>query len=239
MAGEERYNILIVDPNGESRGKLKQVALSLPRFNKVFVASSLAEALAKTDSPDHVDIVVVSRSFGMEAIISFMREAKATRRGKEWAYMAVVRVESQNNETVASGVVDGLDGFLFEPYSADNMREMAEITAAVKNRNEIARRKAAMSMVLVEVIEHLDAVAFYRSKKRDYHIAFRRLEESSERLKRFKEEYAEIYLEALLDAFGGIEAPALTSYHGVSTRVRERLEVRTLEKFDQKYKSED
>ena len=235
---EERYNVLIVDPDSGSRGRLKQVSLSLTRFNKVFVCSSLEEALGKTDFPEAIDIVVVSTNLGEENITDFIRRAKDTRKGKEWAYMAVLKSAEQKNQIIAGGVLGGLDGFLFEPYSADNMREMAEITAAVKHRNALGRKRAAIGMIMREVVSHFDAFAFYRSKGKEGVMPLKRIRDALSGLPDIasdKEIYA-IYVDVACEIFSNALPPAEKAYQGVSQRVRERLEAQALQKLEEKYR---
>ena len=52
-----------------------------------------------------------------------------------------------------------------------NLKEMAEVTAKVKLKNEYVRMKGALEMFLKEVVIHLDAVAFYASQKRTSGVA--------------------------------------------------------------------
>lgn len=237
MASDDRYNILIVDSDSLSRGKLKQVALALTSFNKVTAVASLAEGLSKTETPEQIDIVVISNRFGEEDLSRFVQEAKKTRRGKEWAYMLVLQSVEQQNQVIAGGVLNGIDGFLFEPYSAENMREMAEITAHVKLRNEASRKKAAMAMILKEILGHLDAVAFFRSCRRESAVATRKFRESCAALKSMKDENYEAYVETAIEIFGSANLPASKAYSGVSQRVREKLEAKDIEDLERRYRS--
>lgn len=235
MSGQERYNILIVDPDSESRGRLKQVALSLTTFNKVFTVTTIPSALGKTDSIDLIDIVIISHRFGEADIVKFIEQAKKTKRGAEWAYMAVLKCASQKSEVIASGVMGGIDGFLFEPYSANNMREMALICSQVKARNELGRKRAALTMLLQEIWKHLDAVALYRASGREASPAERKLKEGCANLKQYGEDIFEIYVEAAIEVFGAAEPPKGRTYCGISTRVKAKLEALALKKLEQKY----
>lgn len=236
MATDDRFNVLIIDPDSASRGKLKQVALALTTFKKVHTISNLREGLAMTSPHESIDIVCLSYRFEEKDIGKFIETAKATEGGKEWAYMAVLKSAEQKNQVVANGVITGIDGFLFEPYSADNMREMAEITAKVKHRNAMNRKKAAMKMILKEVIEHIDAVSFYKSKGKDPITAKKRLAESCQSLRKFRGEVFDVYVEMAIELFGAAQPPAVASYSGVSKRIKDRLETKMLKDLEERYK---
>ena len=129
----------------------------------------------------------------------------------------------------------GIDGFLFEPYSADNMREMAEITAKIKKVNSDRRKLAAMKMILKEIAQHLDAVSFYKSQGKETTAASKKLKEACEKINKYKEEFFEMYLEAMRDVFSKISPPASSSYTGVSSRVKKKLEEQRLAELSSEY----
>lgn len=236
MATSDRFDVLIIDPDSESRGKLKQAAMALTTFKKVLTISNLKEGLTKASTREGFDIVVLSYRFSQDETARFVEAAKSTEGGKEWAYMLVLKSAEQKNQVVAQGVIGGIDGFLFEPYSADNLREMAEITARVKHKNAVKRKQAAITMILKEVIAHLDAVAFYQSKGRDPVVAKKKLAASCQSLKKFKGDTYDIYIELAIELFGACEPPAVASYSGVSKRIKDRLETKMLKDLEERYR---
>ncbi len=126
MATSDIYSILIIDSDGKSRSMLKDVALCLPCFKKVLFCSSLQEGLNFGNGFESIDVVTISHRFTIESVSDFIKEAKKTPKGKQWAFITVLKPSSKQNEIIADNMLNGVDGFLFEPYSADNLREMAE-----------------------------------------------------------------------------------------------------------------
>jgi response regulator RpfG family c-di-GMP phosphodiesterase len=236
MATSDRFNILVVDPDGASRNKLKQAAMALTTFNKVHIASSLDEALGKAATGESIDVLVLSYRFKEEDISSFVSNAKQSAAGKDWAYITVLKANDQRNEVIADSVISGIDGFLFEPYSADNLREMAEITAKVKSQNEQNRKRAAMMMIVKDISEHLDAVSFYRSQSRDASSAMKKLRDACKRLEKFDQAGRAAYVDVAINFFGNVPPPMNTRYNGVSVRVKKRLTARVGRDLDEKYK---
>jgi response regulator RpfG family c-di-GMP phosphodiesterase len=235
MTGTERFNILIIDPDGKSRAMLKDAALSLPSFKKVHFSNSLDDAMKYGDGVDPIDVVTVSYRFNGDDVAKFVSNIKKTPRGREWAFVNVMKSKHQENETVAESMLNGMDGFLFEPYSADNLREMAEVTAKVRLKNEIAKKRGALELFLNEVTKHIDAISFYASQKRDPTIAKNKLTNSCNKLKRFKTEDWNMYTEVLVDVFSKVLPPATAQYQGVSKRVRERLKSKMMKELEDEY----
>ncbi|MCB0324859.1 MAG: hypothetical protein KDD69_14850 [Bdellovibrionales bacterium] len=234
MAGTDRFNILIIDPDSGSRGNLKQAALALTQFHKVYATATLKEAIGKTDAPESIDVLFISYRFDAEDIAAFIDQAKQTKRGKDWAYCAVLKASEQKNDVIAGSVIGGIDGFLFEPFSADNLREIAEVTAKVKLQNELKRKQAAMQVLLKEISAHLDAVAFYKKRGRDPRAAMRKLAEAASSLEKFKGNTFAAYVEAATEYFGNVPPP-ISEYTGASQRVRARMEERMLRELEDQY----
>lgn len=239
MAGTDRFNILIIDPDAKSRSMLKDAALSLPCFKKVLFCSSLEDAIRMGSGFEPVDVATVSYKFTGTEVANFITEIKKTPKGKEWAFISVMKAKHLANEVVAESMLNGLDGFLFEPYSADNLREMAIVTAEVKHKNELERTKGAIELFLNDISKHLDAVAFYASQKKDSTTASNKFKTACGKIQRFKKENWSMYTEVLTDIFSNISPPASTQYRGVSNRVRERMKAKIMKDLENEYNLEN
>ncbi len=238
MATSDRFNVLIVDPDSASRNRLKQVALALTTFQKVQQSTNLNDALIRGESSHELyDVIVMSYLFPTEEINKFIKDAKKTKQGSEWAFVTVLRSADQQNEIIANSVISGIDGFLFEPYSADNLREMAELTAKVKKQNSDKRKRIAMRILLTEVAGHVDALAFYRSKGKESASATKKMNDACDRLGNFKNENFELYVDEMINVFGSMPPPANASYTGVSLRVKKRLEEKRLAQLEAEYEN--
>jgi response regulator RpfG family c-di-GMP phosphodiesterase len=236
MSTSDRFNILIVDPDPKSRATLKDAALSLTTFKKVLFSKKLEEALEVASGEDQIDVIILSYRLNIEEISDFIKEVKQTSHGKHWAFITVLKSSDQQNEVIAENMLHGVDGFLFEPYSADNLREMAEVTAKVKFKNEQARLKGALEIYLREVSTHLDAVAFYAAQKRPSEIAKKKFTESCTKLIKFTKDHWDMYTDVVSDIFTNTLPPEGTQYQGVSRRIRERMKAKTMNELENQYK---
>ncbi len=236
MASSSRLNILVIDSDAGGRTKLQHAAMSLSTFHKVYLASSLNEALVKTDDVDLIHVAAVSHRFPQAEVSEFIAKAKESKRGRDWVYIAVVQAVAEETEQIAANMLGGFDGFLCEPYSADTLREMAETTARVQNENLRARQQAAMTMILSDVSRHLDALTFFLAQERDSPIARRKLEESAAKLRKFLTPDArDAYVEAAIVHFESARLPLSTCYRGVSKRIKQRLTAKMTKHFADEY----
>lgn len=235
MKGNERFSILIIDPDSGSRATLKQVALSLPKFKDVGYCASLSEAMEKSSGFENFDVVTISSRFSEDDVKEFLVKIKKTPKGRNWAFISVLKPSPQQSEKMAKSLLIGIDGFLFEPYSADNLKEIVEVTAQVKTRKEAERRKAALEMFLKDISFHLDAVAFYCSQGRDALLAKKKLVEACNNLKSFKDNEFDVFIDTATEHFSKVQPPLTSQYNGVSERVRQRLKNKMLNQLGSKY----
>lgn len=234
----ERFDILIIDPDTQSRGQLKQAALCLPTFKKVFFAGNLEEALARTGSHENVDVVVMSNKFPFEEISGFIASAKGTPKGTEWAFVSLLKAADRTSKVVADSMMVGIDGFLLEPYSADNLKEMAELTNRVRLRNADSRKRGVLKMLLQEIRDHLDALAFYTSQGRAAPLARQKLADSCEQMKTLvgKDFNMAVYTELASEVFENAIPNQANAYRGVSSRVKAKLQAKQLKRLEDQYK---
>lgn len=230
-----RFNVLIVDPESESRGKLKQAALSLGKFHKVHVVSTLSEGHSKAESGESIDVVFISYRFEREESQAFIKACKSTKQGEGWAFILVLKAGEQKNEVIADAVMNGANGFLFEPYSADHLQEIAELTARVKMENADKRKMAALKMLLQEVTDHLDAVSALKAAGRDPKIAQKKFHDACKKLGDMRAKDAALYYSVLEDVFTHAPLRGGDSYSGVSKRVRARLAKKHMKQLEERY----
>lgn len=107
---------VIVDPDSKSRHNLRQASLAVNNFRKVHPTLSFDEALARLKGQELCDLVFISSVVGMDAVQSFVKQARTTLHGSECAYVVVLKGSDQSESKIAGGMMNGLDGFLFKRY---------------------------------------------------------------------------------------------------------------------------
>ena len=142
---------LIIDPSADRRARLKQAALAYADFSRVYSVPSLKEARAHLCSQPEYDLVFVSFAVGEDEALKFVIEGKKEESPRDAAFVLVLPPRSQNAETFADSLLEGADGFLLEPFSAEGLREMSDLAREVKREKELARERAALSIMIKNV----------------------------------------------------------------------------------------
>ena len=158
-----KFSAWVVDNDMEARMRLKQATNSVPTFGNVKLIGTMEEASRGLTNSNHVDVVFVARRFGQEEITNFVKACKETQGGRDSAYVLVLKTDDQDSNTVAQNVLIGADGFLLEPYSVDNLVEITELAARVKQERSLEREQAALKFLVEDVIKQVDRVAFIKS----------------------------------------------------------------------------
>lgn len=219
---EPKFNALIVDPNAYSRANLWQVTLYDPNFNSVKAVSGLDDALEQLQIGFRFDVLLITSDLQTDQVRKFVPAAKQIDAGKEAAYIIVLKQTHQDAENVASSLIDGTDGFLLEPYSVDALRKVANIAARVKKKHESSRAKAAMTLLLKDVMPKLDAFAEAARKKKDAPTAEKEFRHIAASLQKLVKGHEDVYATVAGEIFQSAEPrPTKSKYKGASKRVRQ------------------
>jgi DNA-binding NarL/FixJ family response regulator len=232
-----RLNAILADPDITTRMRLRQATTAVPQFAEVIQAATLNEAIYKLESESRFDVVFISYKFNLEETKTFIEGAKKTKQGELAAFVLVLRTRDQDKSTIATGVMMGIDGFLFEPYSVDSLVEMTNLARKVRDERSAAKEKMATSLLVKEIIDQLDLVAYLKSCGYAVSKSKDRLIELCASLKGMHAENAEERTEYIASLF--IDAPLpkkafeAKKYGGVSARVRQRMEKKVMGKIGQ------
>jgi response regulator RpfG family c-di-GMP phosphodiesterase len=223
-----KFDAILIDPDLNSRMRLKQATSSVHNFGHVGQVGELNEAMQKLRNNDSCDVIFISYRFDQNEVINFIRQAKETSRGQDVAYIQVLKSNSGDSSTVAQNVIGGADGLLFEPYSVDYLLEITNLAARVKKERSGAREKAAIQVLVQDVVNQVDQLYFLKSSEMDTTRAQKKLAESLAVLKSLGPESMQTYYDLAVNAFEA--APVATNvskykkYAGVSERAKKRLE---------------
>lgn len=243
-SGFQKYDAILVDPDIQSRMRLKQATTAVTNFGKVHQLSELREAQQKLGGSEKADVVFISKKHEMESILNFIKLAKGLPQGQDAAYILVLGAKDQDTSTVASSVMSGFDGFLFEPYSVDNLLEITQISARVKRERSKAREEAAMKMLMTDLMNQIDLLAYLRSCKSDPGRVLKKFKETTTVLRTLSPESFDLYQTVAIDMFENAPLPTKVfqkrAYGGASSRVKKKMEdklIADLEKSSQEAKT--
>lgn len=225
----ERLSALIVEPNASKRGYLWQATLHEPQFYRVKGLKSLEETLVFLGS-NVSDVLLISSCFPKSKVASFVEQARTLSGGREAAYVTVVPAEEQTKENIALNLMDGLDGFLFIPFSVSSLKEVAKIAGRVKKKFEGEKKKAALKLLLPDLSKAVDNFAVSRMIKSNLEIEMKEnLLEAFGAVKNIAIEFRGDYIDILTEFLESAPPRTLPAYRGASERVKQMYE-KTLKK---------
>jgi DNA-binding NarL/FixJ family response regulator len=224
----KKFDAILIDPDLNSRMRLKQATSSVHNFGQVGQVGELNEALQKLRGNDNCDVIFISYRFDPSEVINFIKLAKELPKGQDVAYIQVLKSNSGDSSTVAQNVIGGADGLLFEPYSVDYLLEITNLAARVKKERSGTREKAAIQVLVQDVVMQVDQLYFLKSSNMDTSRASKKLAETLSVLKSLSPESLQIYYDLAVSTFEAAPVAANVSkykkYGGVSERAKKRLE---------------
>lgn len=225
-----RYTTLIVDKRAESRTRLKEVTSTLIQFGEIHNSQNIKDALKRlAEDPVEYDVVFVSSEFSEAEVAAFIAEGKAAKRALDAAFVLVLKGKDQESSTVAQNVIVGADGFLFEPYSVDGLVEITKLATKVRKERSGAREKAAMGMIIGDVMKTIDKVSMMLKASIDISQSMKKLRDQCGLFKG-KKEAKDMYLDSVVDKFEEAKLPAVSTslFKTASRRVKKMLEEKYL-----------
>lgn len=231
--GYEKYDALIVDPELDTRMRLKQATTAVHNFGKVFQVGSLREALQKLQGDSPIDVIFINNRFERAEVDQFIAQGKESSQGQDSAYVTVMQAKDQQSATIADTMLKGFDGLLFEPYSVDVLVEITKIAAKVKGERRAQRELAAIKFLLGDVINQLDQISYNLSQGKEVGPSFKKFKDAAVVLKSFEGEKLAKYYEIAVDSFMNVPVPkkvfSRVKYGGASSRVKSRMEKKKAE----------
>lgn len=232
----QKYDAMLVDPEIDSRMRLKQATIAVTNFGKVVQVGTLREALAKLTAGERCDVIFISHKCPAKEAIDFVKSAKDSKQGQDAAYINVLGGNDQQAATVASQVISGFDGFLFEPYSVDNLVEITDIAARVRKERTQAREEAAIRMLMADIMNQLDLVAYLKQINGESARAFKKLKDTCAVLQTLTTEARGVYERIAIEMLENAPLPKKVfqrkHYSGASSRVKKKMEDKLLAELE-------
>lgn len=226
---------VLMDRDMDVRMRLKQATSSVSSFGKVHQSTLPKEALDKLRAEGPIDVVFISYQYEKHQIVDFIKEAKADPAGQDTAYVLVLKRKGESNAALAEYMLTGADGFLFEPFSVDELVEITALATRVKKERLVARELMAVKLLLKDLINTLDALYLLLVSQMVADNTKKRFVELCSRLHTLQPETKILYFDLAIQMFGRVPVPNRDHlgrpYGGTSKRVKRKLEKRLIEKL--------
>lgn len=231
----KKYNAIFIEEDSGPRNRLKQAAAMIPAFGMISFCKDIRECNRELTDERPRDIIFLSNRAARDEIKVFVENAKETKAGMDTAYVLVLGTDDQDNSTVANAVLFGVDGFLLEPFSVDNLAVITELAQKVKSERSSDREMRAFGFLLKDVMKQIDRLAFIKSCDFDLGQNMKKLEQMTKTFRDLSEAKREMYFEAAIEEFPKALVPELPEgsdkYKGVSARVKKRMEQKIVQQM--------
>lgn len=204
----EGLRTLIVDSSTEHRSRLRQALASIIFKGKIEQARTEAEAYSTLEyAKVPFNCIFVSSVLPCNSISAFISKAQGYESGNLSAFIVSLAAEHVKSAEVAKFYLDGAQGFISEPYSAQEIQELISLACAQKEkeRQDLEKRVGAVDILSSEAMQILDSVAMAlaqgkstRIEKKELARATTLLRETAQQLPEW--ELAKILLKRFLDA---------------------------------------
>lgn len=188
---------LIIEADLEKRSRCTQAARVNNIFRKIQAIAHPRDFEARVGEGQAFDVIFIGGGISSETIIDLVRIAKE--RSEDCACIRISSGHEQDATALASTMVCGIDGFLYEPFSVDGLAQVAEVAQELKRVNQERRIKATIKLIVVEILNTVDDVSVGRSAGRPTPNSSATLARLSDAISRLGPEALPFYYEELIE----------------------------------------
>ena len=127
---------MVVNGDIASRSRLREVIKTCIYKSEMHLFQSCRDAVAHLELDEVLDVIFISSNFGTDVIKSFVQDLTSKIRSK--TTFVIVTIDKQNSKTatqVTNLYLDGVAGFIAEPYSPTELTQL--LTALKARQSEI------------------------------------------------------------------------------------------------------
>lgn len=197
MSTERSLRTLLIEPDAGCRESFRQVALGSQLANRVHCSHDLNHGLRTCDRLEPFDLVFVSSEFPDYDIREFLKESRKLPATQKAAYLIVAHAQARETWRVASSLINGIDGFLFTPFSVQSFINTAEGAKRGMAEEKAFRERTAITLLVRSIIEQVTDAATLRAAGHQAKITMRMLFEMCSVLKELEPHLMEMYFESL------------------------------------------
>ncbi len=228
---EKKFEVLLLDNDLDTRMRLQHAISLNPEFGRDIQTNNFKEALQTLQHESNsLDLVFIANTnFQFQDIEQFIAEARTIPAAQDAAFIVVFSSYEGKDELIAQVYELGADSYIFEPYSADDFRRMANLAAHVGPRRLIDREVLSVGPLVREMVKLLDLMHHLIAVDCSVEKTRQRLYAISQRIAGFQDESKEVYFSYIEECLPLLpppdpEASGLKTQQHKSTRLRKRLE---------------
>lgn len=215
---------LVIDSDIDRRNRIKTATSASGVFDRTDLTGDLNDAITFLNTRE-VDVVFVSGRMELSEQESFVKKARQTTHGEKAAYISV---EKRSEIGVAAGIIRGVDGVLWEPFSVALVAETAALADEVRHANQRMKLRSAASMLLEEALQEVDQIGRSTLQGTPDRESLRRLKKAGAEIQKVTAEAGDLIVEVVKEKLKSSPPQRLDRlpYGGVSRRVQRIIDER-------------
>jgi response regulator RpfG family c-di-GMP phosphodiesterase len=197
-----RLSLLLVDHDIDSRMRLRHAVSTVDAYGETTQANNLEDARHRLEQIDQpLDLIFISYEFPRDQVTRFIQEGKDFKAGEDAAFIMLFPGNEDKNARIAEGLLAGVDGFLFEPFSIDDLVGMGALAAKIKQRRAAAREAISIRFMIKDIVKLVDVRARLTAMGCESTKVYARLVAIHESLQAFQPESRALYFSLIIDTF--------------------------------------
>jgi DNA-binding NarL/FixJ family response regulator len=230
----KKYQVAVLDPNNERRNRLKMALGAVGDYGELSQFNSKDSFVDALPAFETLDIAFISFDFPIADFKDLVRINRERGGDSDSCFVLMLQQSQKSKEIVASFSAAGADGFLLEPFSVDEAREISGVAAGLRKERRLIREIASYKSVGRKLVEQVDSLATLKRINAPLGVAIRALRETCGMFETLDSESLERAQRIIFEAFENAKPPPDVmkeiGYAGPSKFVRKRLAERLLAK---------
>lgn len=228
----KKYQVAVLDPNNERRNRLKTALGAAGDYGDLSQFNSKASFIEALPNFEVLDIALISFDFPVADFKELVRINRAASKDGDTCFVLMLQGSQKTKEIVAAFTAAGADGFLLEPFSVDEAREISHVAQGLRKERRLTREIASYKSVAKKLVGQIDNLAMLKRVKAPLGVAIREIRESCRMFESLEGESLDRAQRIVFAAFEEAKAAPNVlkeiQYAGPSKFVRKRMAERLL-----------
>lgn len=163
----EGFQALLIDDQTQRRLRLKQVLSNMTFKCKIDQARSEHEAFSMIERASRpLQCIIVSTSVASEGIANLLAQIKGFKNAKKSIFIVCLGSEHKKGSDVAKIFLDGADGFIFEPFAAQEIQDHILLMYEKKSQqiSTVAKNQQALDILFADARHLINSAAMALSQ---------------------------------------------------------------------------
>jgi len=201
----KNLRILLIDGQTASRAQIREILKNVVFKLQLEYASNFKQALEIMEGEERLHSVIVSSLDDKSSLVEFLEKARSTPVGGATNYLIALRSTHQDSSYVADLYLHGVQGFICQPFSADEFSHLLQSSAQSTGKEEVDEEKTqrTLEFLIANAMRIVDLMAqqLISGKKRSGYL-LKELQEVTQSLVKMNESIGQqVYEDLLIDCF--------------------------------------